>query len=57
MTHSDILREQRIADLQKHLREAKSSDQALIYWRLLGDEIKARSPGAVDQMERDKGLR
>ena len=57
MTADDQAREERIATLQAQLRSAKSSDLALIYWRMLGDEIKARSADQVARMEQEKGLR
>ncbi len=56
MTADDQAREERIATLQAQLRSAKSSDLALIYWRMLGDEIKARSADQVARMEQEKGL-
>ena len=56
MTADDQAREERISTLQAQLRSAKSSDLALIYWRMLGDEIKARSADEVARMETEKGL-
>ena len=57
LTQDDQAREDRINTLREQLRTAKSSDLALIYWRMLGDEIRGRSAEQVSRMETEKGLK
>lgn len=53
---ADWFRERRIERLRIALAECSDSDDVVMAWAALAEEISARSPEQVARMEREKGL-
>ena len=52
----DTLREERIEEYRQQMIDAKTTADAMHYWRCMRREIAMRSPEQVARMERERGL-